>query len=144
MDFDSDDALVREAVLVDERLREALHDHDVETAERLYGPEFTLNSPAGRVQTRDETIEFVRAGGMRQVDATRSIEAAYRSGDDVVVIMGYESFVWEAPGHEFDGRSTARRFTNVWRLAHGSWQHVARQATTVTSRAVEEHPTPSS
>lgn len=131
MDFDSDDALVREVVLLDERLREALHDHDVETVELLYAPEFSINSPAGRVQTREETIELIRGRGMRQVGATRSIEAAYRSGDDVVVIMGYESFVWEAPGYEFDGRSTARRFTNVWRRADGRWQHIARQATTV-------------
>ena len=134
MNFDSDDRLVREALLADQELRDALHDHDVETVERLYAPEFTLNSPAMRIQTREQTIDFVRNRNMRQVGATRDIEAAYRSGDDVVVIMGYESFVWEGTGSDLDGRPTARRFTNVLRLVDGHWQHIARQATTVAVR----------
>lgn len=134
MDFDSDDQVVREALLADQQLRDALHDHDVETVERLYAPEFTINSPAMRIQTREQTIDTVRSRNLRQVGGTRNIEAAYRSGDDVVVIMGYESFVWEAAGMEFDGRLTARRFTNVWRLVNDRWQHIARQATTVPLR----------
>jgi Domain of unknown function (DUF4440) len=134
MEFETEDQIVRDALAADERLRDALHDHDVDAAERLYAPEFTLNSPATRVQTRQQTIDFVASRQMRQVGVTRDIEAAYRSGPDVVVIMGYESFVWEGTGSDFDGRPTARRFTNVWRFIDGRWQHIARQATTIPVR----------
>ena len=51
--------------------------------------------------------------------------------DDVVVVMGSESFVWEGTGTDLDGRPTARRFTNVWRRVDGRWQHIGRQATTI-------------
>lgn len=96
VDFDTDDPTIREALVADQELRDALHAHDVDTTGRLYAPEFALNSPLNRVQTRQETIGFVANRQMRQVGATRVIEAAYRSGDDVVVIMGHESFVWGA------------------------------------------------
>jgi hypothetical protein len=132
--FQTDDQVVRAALGADQELREALHAHDVAAADRLYAPEFMLNGPAMRVQTRQETLDLLANKAITQVGVQRSIEAAYRSGTDVVVIMGYESFVWQGTGSDLDGRPTARRFTNVWRLVDGRWQDIARQATTVPVR----------
>lgn len=109
----------------------------MDVVEELYAPEFMLNSPAMRVQSRQETIDFVANRAMRQVGVVRDIEAAYRSGEDVVVIMGYETFVWEGTGTDLDGRPTARRFTNVWRKTDSGWQHIVCQATTVPVREGE-------
>jgi hypothetical protein len=109
----------------------ALSSRDFETIERLYASQFTLNSPAGRVQTRQETMDLLFNSDSRQTQVERTIEAAYAVGD-VVVIMGEESLVWEDTGRrDLDGRRTARRFTNVWRRIDGEWRHIARQATTV-------------
>ena len=134
MEFETDDLVVADALLADQQLRDALYDRDADAVDRLYAPEFTLNSPEMRIQTRQETLDLLADRQMRQVGVKRTIEVAYRSGDDLVVIMGYESFVWEGTGTDLDGRPTARRFTNVWRLVNGRWQHIARQATTVPPR----------
>lgn len=115
---------------LNERLRDALHERDVEVVEELYADGFMLNGPAGRLQTRQETIDLLRRMTGRQSEYERTIETAYTSGD-VVVIMGRESLVWEDTGTDLDGKRTARRFTNVWQRIDGSWRQIARQATTV-------------
>jgi ketosteroid isomerase-like protein len=122
---------VAEVVALDEQLRTALWERDFEVVEQLYAPEFTLNSPANRIQSRKETIDLLRNSDMRQTGVSRNIEAAYPSGPDVVVIMGYESLVWEGTGSDLDGRRTARRFTNIWRRIDGQWRSIGRQATSV-------------
>jgi ketosteroid isomerase-like protein len=122
---------VADVVALDEQLRTALWERDFEIVEQLYAPEFTLNSPANRIQGRKETIDLLRNSGMRQTGVNRNIEAAYASGPDVVVIMGHESLVWEGTGSDLDGRRTARRFTNIWRRIDGKWRSIGRQATTV-------------
>jgi ketosteroid isomerase-like protein len=129
MDETPDD-VVRAVLALDDLLRDALANRDFATIERLYAPNFTLNSPAGRVQTRQEIIDVLSTTTGRQMEVERSVEAAYAVGD-VVVIMGVESLVWEGTGREIDGQRTTRRFTNVWCNTDGVWQHIARQATTV-------------
>jgi hypothetical protein len=123
---------VSEVLELDEQLRGAFEARDMDQIERLHAPEFTLNGPAGKIQSREETMNLLRTSLGRQTNAERLIEAAYASGNDLVVIMGSESLVWENTGRpELDGRRTARRFTNVWRRVDGEWRYVARQATTV-------------
>lgn len=124
---------------LDEGLRLALSSRDFDTIAGLYAPEFMLNGPAGQVQTREETIGLLRTTTARQSDVERTIEAAYAVGD-VVVIMGYESLVWEDTGSERDGKRTARRFTNVWQRGEGGWRHIARQATTIPVDASSKNP----
>jgi hypothetical protein len=123
---------VAEVAELEQRLRRAFEERDMDVVEALHAPEFTLNGPAGKIQTRAETMEFLRASQGRQTEAERVVETAYASGDDLVVIMGRESLVWQDTGRpELDGRRTARRFTNVWRRDGDRWLYVARQATTV-------------
>lgn len=130
MSTDPPSDVVRQVLELDELLRSALHERDLETLERYYAAGFTLNGPAGRIQSREETLERLRESSMQQTDVERVIEAAFSVGE-VVVIMGRESLVWEGTGSELDGKRTARRFTNVWHRIDGEWRYVARQATTV-------------
>jgi hypothetical protein len=99
--------------------------------ERRYAPEFMLHSPASLIQSRSENLQVLARTRGRQADYERTIGAAYASGEDVVVIMGYEALTWEDTGTDLDGVRTARRFTNVWRKMDGDWRNIARQATTV-------------
>ena len=123
---------VAEVLDLDQRLRVAFEDRDMDLIETLHAPEFTLNGPAGKIQTRSETMDLLRTSSARQAEAERVVEAAFQSGDEVVVIMGRESLVWEGTGRaDLDGRRTARRFTNVWHRVNGNWRYIARQATTV-------------
>jgi ketosteroid isomerase-like protein len=131
---------VADVVALDEQLRTALWERDFKVIEQLYAPEFTLNSPANKIQSRKETIDLLRSSHMRQTAVSRNIEAAYASGPDVIVIMGYESLVWEGTGSDLDGRRTARRFTNIWRRIDGQWRSIGRQATSVPVAEAERAP----
>lgn len=116
---------------LDEQLRTALNERDFEVIEQLDAAEFTLNSPAGTVQSREDVITLLRSTRSRQTDVERTIETTYAVGD-VVVIMGRESLVWDSTGrHDLDGKRTARRFTNVSQRTDRAWRQIARQATTV-------------
>ncbi len=100
------DESVSRVLELEHRLDAAADERDLETVERLYAPEFTLNSPAGRIQSQETIDLLLTRPTMRQTDVRRTIEAAYASGD-VVVIMGYESLVWEGTGTELDGQRSA-------------------------------------
>jgi ketosteroid isomerase-like protein len=122
---------IAEVLALDAELDAALDARDFETIERLYAPEFMLNSPVDKLQSRQETIDLLRRISARQTEKSRAIEVAYASGD-VVVIMGSESLVWQDTGTGLDGEPTTRRFTNVWRQIDGSWKRIARHANNVT------------
>jgi ketosteroid isomerase-like protein len=114
----------------DARLKAALAARDLVTVERLYALELLLNSPANRIQTRQETLDLLTTSPARQASYECEIEAAYASGD-VVVLMGREVVVWEGTGTPMDGRRTRRRFTTAWRRIDGEWKQILRQATNI-------------
>ena len=87
------------------------------------------NSPANKLQSRAETLEIIGKGPGWFSTYERTIEAAYASGD-VVVLMGREVVVYEDFGTPYDGRRVHRRFTNVWRLVDGAWMVLLRHAST--------------
>ncbi len=123
-------AAVREVIACDEELRAAAHAGDSVTVDRLYAPEFVLNSPGNRIQSRAEKLEVIRERKARQTNYERVIEAAYLAGE-VVVLMGRERLVWEGTGTNRDGRLTRRRFTTAWRRVDGGWKQFLRQAATL-------------
>lgn len=128
-EFPEDD-VVAAVIALDDALREALNARDMDLIERCYAPGYHVTTPFNRVQTREETLEVLRTMALTQQDVERTIDAAWRVGD-VVVIMGTESLTWAATGTSLDGQRTTRRFTNVWHRVNGDWQHVARHANTV-------------
>ena len=133
---DVPDPIVAEVLALDDSLRRAYADRDYPTLERLHAAEFMLNGPAGTMQSRAETFAILRSTTANQIENERVVEAAFASGD-VVVIMGHETVVWQGTGRpELDGQRSARRFTNVWRRdgGAGEWRYIARQATTVPLR----------
>lgn len=83
-----------------------------------------LHNSANRVVTAEQVLEQFRSGATRFSDYRRTIEAAYQSGD-VVVLMGEERVT------SAGGPPVTRRFTSVWRPSPAGWRQIARQSTVV-------------
>lgn len=98
--------------------------------EMLWAPGFVVNSPIGKVLPRAGVLGALRSGMIRHLSYDAHVESMSRFGD-VVVVMGAD-VVTDPP----QGRTTRRRFTNVWQLDAGRWLSIARHANAVPEAAV--------
>ena len=90
----------------------------------LFAPEFRLENSALRLISGEQVLRQVRSGATRFSDHHRTLEAAYQSGD-VVVLMGEERVT------PAGGSLVTRRFTSVWRQTPAGWRQIARQSTNI-------------
>jgi len=102
---------------------------DFATLDRLWAQDFTVNTPQNDVS--DETRARVRAGKISYTSFVRVAEAVLVRGD-VVIVMGRETIVPEAPTPNA-GKTIQRRYTNIWLKCDGEWHLVARHANVVPS-----------
>lgn len=107
---------------LEESGRRAFLSRDAERLARLWSEELVVNSPLGRVLSRDEVLDLLRRGVIAHASYEIVIEAARRHGD-LVIVMGHD-FVADAA----DAAPIQRRFTDVWRAEADSWRMVARHA----------------
>ena len=103
----------------------AFLEQDVARLREIFADELLVNSPINRVHDKTTVLELLAKGVIRHTGMNQHIERMVRSGD-VVIVMGRDA-VTNPP----DDARVERRFTNVWRMADGSWRLVARQATVV-------------
>ena len=115
----------QEIARIEEECRLAFLAQDLPRLRQLWAEELVVNSPINRIHDRAQVLDLLERGIIRHEWQEQHIELMRRHGD-VVFVMGRDS-VRNAP----DGPVIARRFTNVWSAANGSWQLVARQATQV-------------
>jgi ketosteroid isomerase-like protein len=121
---------VREVLEANVQLEKAIAAGDAEAIAAHFSPEFRLHNAANKILTAEQVLEQFRSGATRFSEYQRDVEAAYASGD-VVVLMGQERVKpLSAPAAE---RAIVRRFTSVWRKTPGGWRQIARQATVVGS-----------
>ena len=102
---------------------------DMSALDRLWAPEFVVNSPLNRIHDRATVLELLGAGRIRHLSMQCVIERMVRVGD-VVIVMGRDT-VTDPP----DARVTNRRFTNIWGRHNGSWRTIARHAQAVPAPA---------
>jgi ketosteroid isomerase-like protein len=123
------DARVREVLESNAKLERAIEAGDADALAAHFCPEFRLQNASNRILTADQVIQQFRSGATRFSDYQRDVEAAYASGD-VVVLMGQERVRRSdaAAGEP----ATTRRFTSVWRKTAAGWKQIARQATNVS------------
>jgi ketosteroid isomerase-like protein len=112
---------------IEEECRLAFLAQDVARLRQLWSADLVVNSPLNRVNDCATVLDLLERGIIRHEWQEQQIESITRHGD-IVVVMGRDA-VRNTP----DGPVIARRFTNVWAPANGSWQLVARQATHVSA-----------
>jgi hypothetical protein len=96
---------------------------------KLWSDDYVINNPNNTVLTAGQIKNFSRSSGMDSSSFTRNIEKMVFV-KDIAIVMGHEIV---APKNKFDnaGKSTTRRFTDVWIKSDTSWQLSARQATNI-------------
>jgi ketosteroid isomerase-like protein len=112
---------------IEEECRLAFLAQDVARLRQLWSKDLVVNSPLNRIHDCATVLDLLGRGVIRHEWMEQQIESVTRHGG-VVVVMGRD-----AVRNTADGPVIARRFTNVWASADGSWQLVARQATHITA-----------
>jgi ketosteroid isomerase-like protein len=121
---------VREVLEANVQLEKAIAAGDTEAIARHFSPEFRLQNAANEILTAEQVLQQFRSGATRFSEYQREVEAAYASGD-VVVLMGQERV--KPLSARAAEPAIVRRFTSVWRKMAGGWRQIARQATIVGS-----------
>lgn len=115
---------------LEEEERTAILNRDPVTLQRIWAPEFIVNSPVNRVSpNRTAVLDLVQRGTIHYSAFERRIEALRIFGGTAVV-MGAETVVPAASG----GRPVQRRFTHIWQREATSWRLVARHANDIAER----------
>ena len=100
---------------------------DTAAAERLLAPEFTLISSRATVQTRDQAIAEIRAGGTRY-DDFRNHGMSARVYGDAAVVQGITSLKGVSDGQPF---AVDVRFTDTLVRRQGEWKIVVSHVTRI-------------
>jgi ketosteroid isomerase-like protein len=98
---------------------------DLERLEHLWSDDLIVNSPINRVHDKRRVLELLRAGIISHSALECQAEAMMQHGP-FVVVMGHE-LVTDAGSKQY-----RRRYTNIWRVAEGSWRLVARHANVIS------------
>lgn len=120
---------------IDDQERVAVLQRDVPALRRLWSEQLTVNAPNNQVVIGREAVldTFVTAGVINFSEFERQIEFV-RVEREFVFIMGLEILVpvTDAPAAGLvAGRTTKRRFTNIWKDENGTWRLFARHANVV-------------
>lgn len=120
---------VAEVVSLNAKLEAAIASGDAVKIAPFFAPEFRLQNSANRILSGDQVLAQFATGATRFSAYERSVEAAYQSGD-VVILMGTET-VNPVTAGEAASKPVQRRFTSVWRKLPDGWKQIARQSTNI-------------
>jgi len=120
---------------LDDQERAAARARDVPALRRLWSEQFTVNAPNNQVVIGRQAVldTFVGAGVINFSTFERQIEFVRVDGP-FVFIMGLETLVPVASAPAAGlvaGRTTKRRFTNIWKNEDGTWRLFARHANVI-------------
>lgn len=109
---------------------EALLGRDVAALQKIWAPDFTVNTPRNTVtRGSDQVVALIRNGSMDYASFVREIESIALH-EHTAVVMGSET-VKPANKAPFAGQTVHRRFTHVWMRRDGEWRLAARHANVV-------------
>lgn len=115
---------------LEEQERTAVLNRDSGTLERIWGPEFIVNSPLNQISpNRAMVLDLVRRGLIHYSAFERRIEEI-RIIENTAIVMGGETVQPAAGG----ARAVQRRFTHFWQRDAGSWRLVARHANDIIAQ----------
>jgi ketosteroid isomerase-like protein len=101
---------------------------DIAAMERFYPDDMIVTNPFNQVIDKPKVIERVESNIIKYSSMTKDVEHV-RSFGDMVVTMGLETAKVTPDAARNDaGKTTYRRFTEVWTLRAGSWKKIVRHA----------------
>lgn len=124
--FAQDPETRRQVGMASAAVGKAIESNDFAALEKLWSPDFVVNSPGNRVIGREEVFAAMKRGELKYTDLKTTVERMAVYGD-VVAVMGQESYR-PTFGPE-NGKLLSRRFTNIWQKSATGWVMIARQAT---------------
>lgn len=131
----SHDSIENTVRRLDDQERAAALTRDVPALRRLWSEKLTVNAPNNQVVRGRQAVldTFVNTGVINFSTFERHIEFVRVDGP-FVFIMGLEVLVpvADAPAAGLvAGRTTKRRFTNIWKNEDGTWRLFARHANVI-------------
>lgn len=115
---------------LEDEAKDAILKKDSLVFSKLFAPGFVINSPANKVETFQELLVRMRAGGIDRSSFEKNIEKI-TFVDNMAIVMGNEIVVPKGKAANA-GMTTKRRYTNIWVKTKDSWQLVARQSTIIS------------
>jgi ketosteroid isomerase-like protein len=112
---------------LEERLRRAMLDRDIEVLESLIADGLIFVSQTGAMLTKEADLQMHRSGLLRLI-ALEPSERRVESFEHTAVVSVRMHVVGEYDGATFAG---TYRYLRVWAQVDGRWQVVAGQATQV-------------
>lgn len=122
---------------LDDQERIAALTRDLQTLERLWSEDFTVNAPNNEVVVGRQAVldAFVHSGIIDFATFDREYELV-RADGDFVIIMGVETVKprSDAPSAGLSsGRTVRRRLTNIWKNEGGTWRLFVRHANVIAN-----------
>lgn len=102
---------------------------DTATLFRLWSDVYVVNNPNNNILTAGQLKSIIRGGSMDTTSFARNIEKMVFT-KNIAIVMGHEIM---PPKNKNDngGKTTTRRFTDVWTKSDTTWQLSARQSTNI-------------
>lgn len=131
---DSDNPVVAQVLAINERMNDAVLAGDVSVFKEFMSDDLVLNDPRNNISRKQDLLGLYGSGASmyREVSATVDYAGVH---NDLVVIMGTESTVFETPppGTSWrPGDTISRRYTNIYRNEAGSWKLIVKQSTVIS------------
>lgn len=102
---------------------------DYEGLNRIWHPEFSVNTPLNVIMKTADIQGAMKAGFIRYSFLERNIEQIMLHGQ-VVVTLGNE-VTMPVAGAPMAGQKTTRRYTNIWAQEGQQWRMFSRHASTI-------------
>jgi hypothetical protein len=102
---------------------------DFATLNKIWHPQFTVNTPLNRILKLSDIQEAMKAGLIKYSFLERNIEEIMVHAD-VVISLGNEVTipVDKAP---MAGQKVTRRYTNIWVKENNEWRMLSRHASNI-------------
>jgi hypothetical protein len=105
---------------------------DTNMLKQVWAPAFMVNTPRNTIAENRDAVFAIQRGGLIDYRSFERIIEKMEIQDNIVVTMGYETYVPNKNLPEAKaGQTVKRRFTNVWMNKNGQWLQIARHASVI-------------
>ena len=121
----------REIGMTSGALGRAIAAKDFATLEKIWAPDFVVNSPENKVLTRADVFAAIKAGEL-DYEKYETVVESFTVHENVVIVMAHENIFQTGGAHA--GQKLVRRSTNIWQKRADAWVMIARQATIIAGQ----------